>query len=560
MQDDRRPAGSAAAARPFPVFWAGLAALTLAGGFLRFFALGSRDFWFDESCTFVYVHRLFDWPAESNLFAESTNLPYYFLLRIWADVLGHTEVAYRSLSALAATLTVPLLGVVGRRLGGSAVGIVCAGLVALNPLHIYYAHEARAYALWVLVLSVSVYCLCEAARRMSWRWWCAYGASVLFCLHLHYYTVYWLPCSVACVALGSQRRIVFRQWLITTIGVGLAFVPCFLIAVLPAAGAGGRAWLAGSWDPILSLPRTLWAFLPAGGYPGHLRGLSIHSPDTVLVGPEWLASVSRVLPAMVVLLAVALCALSRGRRSASRSGVIPRAGFVFAGGLAFGPLLLAWLSSMLLEPNYFSGRYDLVAFPGWVIWLALVLGRSGDLMWAARQRLVVGVVCAVLALCSLSPTVRFLGLTPPTSFHRVRAERVATLAGPNDLVLALSYDRYYLSYYLHRYGFRGSMASYPSWLDRQIGWLDTQADIAPSKRAELEADAKERAGLIEDSLEAGHRVFLLGDSTDARGDGPRRIIAETLLAHLGRRRIGGSMIDEHMMIVELSRAIPLEVE
>ena len=52
-------------------FFIGLALLTALGGALRFAGLGSRDFWFDESCTFIYVHDLFDWPEDSSLLVEN---------------------------------------------------------------------------------------------------------------------------------------------------------------------------------------------------------------------------------------------------------------------------------------------------------------------------------------------------------------------------------------------------------------------------------------------------------------------------------------------------------
>ena len=83
-------------------FWVIVAVATLIGGWLRFSGLSSRDFWYDESCTFLYVHNLFSWPADSSLLVESTNLPYYILLRGWVGLFGDSEVGYRSLSALVA--------------------------------------------------------------------------------------------------------------------------------------------------------------------------------------------------------------------------------------------------------------------------------------------------------------------------------------------------------------------------------------------------------------------------------------------------------------------------
>ena len=555
MPSDRGSTGLAEPSNRPHVFGPALIVLTLLAGALRFFALDSRDFWFDESCTFFYVHQLLSGSVGLDFLIESTNLPYYLCLLPWTSIFGDSEAAYRSFSALAATLTVPLLGLVGRRLGGTSAGLLCAAFVALNPLHIFYAHEARAYALWVFLLSVALYCLCRAAQCMSRGWWGAYCLAMFICLPLHYYTLYWVPCTLICLVLAPRPRVVFRQWLMATAIVGLVFLPYFLAAVLPAAQEGGRAWLGGSWDPIRALPKTLWAFFPAGGYPAHLRGLSMLSPDTVAIGPAWLVSVSKTLPAVVVMSAFAVCVLSGYRKLLTGVGSLGRGSFVFASGVAFGPLMLAWLSSCLLEPNYFPGRYDLVAFPGWSIWLALVFMHFAGCLEGKRRRWVVGAACGALALCSMVPTARFLALKPPTSFHRARAQRMAALTESNDVVLTLSYDRYYLNYYLHRYGFRGEVASYPSWLDRQVGWLDTAADIAPGRRSELVADADTRVEMIESALGDGRRVFFLADSSDPQGGGPRRVIAETLHQCLDARAIRGSVIDETFMIAELSQPV-----
>ena len=220
-----------------------LIAALLIGGYFRFWGLSDRDFWFDESCTFIYVHHLFDWPADSNLLKESTNLPYYFLLHGWIFLFGDSEAGFRSFSALAALLTIPVLGLVARKLRGDLTGMVCMVLVALNPIHIYYAHEARAYALWVLLLSVTLYFLLQACSCNRWKWWAAFGVLLLACLHLHYFTLFWVPAIVVCVFLMHDSRKLFRRCVVTFVVVGVCFIPYFIAAVLPAARAGGGAWI-----------------------------------------------------------------------------------------------------------------------------------------------------------------------------------------------------------------------------------------------------------------------------------------------------------------------------
>ncbi|RJP36288.1 MAG: hypothetical protein C4547_07550, partial [Phycisphaerales bacterium] len=264
-----------------------IALATAAGTGLRFVGLSAHEFWYDESCTYLYVRDLFDWPAGwANLLRESTNLPYYVLLRGWATIFGHSEAAYRAFSALAAALTVPLLGAAAARLAGRRGGVIAAVLAAAHPLHVYYAHEARAYALWVLLLTGAAWALIRAVQRMTARSWSLYGVLLLAALPTHYFSLYWAPATLAAVTLAQDRRRAVRFWAVTHVVVGLCFLPYFFAAVLPAGLGGGNRWLVEAWEPLAAIPNTLWAMLPAGRYPPHLTGLSASGSDAATSWPE----------------------------------------------------------------------------------------------------------------------------------------------------------------------------------------------------------------------------------------------------------------------------------
>lgn len=537
----------------------------LIGGCLRFWGLSDHDFWFDESCTFIYVHHLFDWPGDSNLLQESTNLPYYFLLRGWVSLFGNSEAGYRSFSALAALLTIPTLGFVARKFRSDLTGMVCMVLVALNPIHIYYAQEARAYALWVLLLSVTLYLLLQACHSNRWKWWVAFGVLLLACLHLHYFTLFWVPACAVGVLLANDSKQSFRRWLISMTLVGLCFVPYFILAVLPAARAGGGAWITQHFDWLGSIPRTLWAFLPAGGYPAHLRGLSILSPDTVMDQPQWIIAMARTLPAIVMIvmfLWLIRCRVMRvhgdgdvaqvpdksGLNSACGSGI--HLHIVF-GGLTLLPLLFAWLYSFLVMPNYLVGRYDLVAWPACMIWFSLIISDAMGSVRPSRRVMSGALIGIPLLMCSVVPIERVVFAKSPQSLHHLRADKLATLAGEDDLVIAFSYDRDYLLYYLHRAGFEGKIVSFPSWLEPQIGWLDTKADSAVDRAEDLQKDAVNRLRLIEQVQQNGGQVWLLGDSIDPESAGPRSTINELLIEKIEDAGYQIKLIDEEMIIYSL---------
>ena len=59
------------------------------------------------------------------------------------------EFGLRSLSALFGAATVPVGYLIGRQLASRRAGLILAGLLAFNPMLIWYSQEARSYALLV---------------------------------------------------------------------------------------------------------------------------------------------------------------------------------------------------------------------------------------------------------------------------------------------------------------------------------------------------------------------------------------------------------------------------
>ena len=208
--------------------------------------------------------------------------------------------------------------------------------------------------------------------------------------------------------------------------------------------------------------------------------------------------------------------------------------------MALLPLVLMLVYSLATAPAYLVGRYDVVAWPAGVVALALILDRFVRLMagfgWTAnagerpdrvgdgataRHGAIAVALCVLLLACSAVPVLRTVALDPPRTFQRVRAARMATLAGERDIVVALSADKDYLAYYLHRAAFAGRVVSFPSWLDRQIGWYDTESDTSAAMMGSVADDAAERARLVKRVLEGGGPAFLLASFLDPNDTGKR---------------------------------------
>ncbi len=536
-----------------------LAVVSISLGGLALFStrLGRRDFWFDEGCSFIYVHRLFDWPNLSKLLIESTNLPYYFCAYGWTELFGHSEVAYRSLSVLFATLTVPLLSWAAYRLAGPIAAISCAVLAVTNPLLVYYAQEARAYAMWVFVLTGCFCLLLKAIERGQRRYWIAYGLAVWFCLHLHYYTLFWVPTTMFAILIAQDRRCAWRQWFVTTCLACLAFLPYFVVAVLPASQGGGSAWINRSFHAGTALVETVWSFLPAGSYPGHLRGLSLQSPDSLSPTSDiagLITTASKLVPAIVWLVLFVICVSQRfARTSRAESSHKNRNIHIMLAGMTFGPLLLAWVYSVAIRPIYLPGRYDLVAWPTFTLWSAFLIATVSKRLSSQRSGLIALCICLILVSCSAVPLTRFLSLSPPPSLAHLRANRIAKLTKPNDLMITFSYDNDYLKYYLYREDCLATLISFPSWLDKQVGWIDTNRDLSPDRATKLTQDATLQVKRVTRSIDDGQRVWLIGDSMDRSESYSRRPINNILISQLLENDFALRTESETLGIYEIQR-------
>ncbi len=153
--------------RYFPLF--AITLLILLAAALRFHLLGAQSLWNDEGSSYVQAIRPFAEIAANA--ARDIHPPgYYYLLAGWRLLTGTSEFALRSLSVFASLLSIAFAYALGRRLYGTVAAITAALLIALNTFSIYYAQEARMYALLALWSAASFWALASLFQHKTWRW------------------------------------------------------------------------------------------------------------------------------------------------------------------------------------------------------------------------------------------------------------------------------------------------------------------------------------------------------------------------------------------------------
>lgn len=205
--------------------------ITLAGGLLRFVALGAQSFSPDEGVTVGLLERGFGDMLDTIPASESTPPLYYSLAWVWTQVFGTGEVGVRSLSALFGTIAIPVVYVAGTELIGRRAGVIAAALTAVSPLLVWYSQEGRAYSLLVLLVAASLVFFGRAIARGSGRpllWW---AVCCGLALATHYYAVFVVAPQGAWLLLAIRDRAARRRALLATgsmVAVGLALLPLAL--------------------------------------------------------------------------------------------------------------------------------------------------------------------------------------------------------------------------------------------------------------------------------------------------------------------------------------------
>jgi len=278
-----------AAARPLapsgsprlPRWWP-LAALTLLAAVLRLSTLDLQSFWGDEAFTPVNV-------LHPSLFAtlrgigRTENTPPLWYVLAWADsrVLGTGEVALRLPSALAGIATVPVAWAIGRELAGRRAAIVCAALVAVNPLFVWYSQEARAYGLFVFTAALAMLCFLRAQREPTGRHMAAFAVTGSLALLSHYFAAFLLIGMALWLLWERRTRAAALPALAAIALVGAALVPL----VLTQGSHNLTEWI-GEWA-LRSRLETIPQYYLTGYYGsqlGHAVELLVALPILAAVG------------------------------------------------------------------------------------------------------------------------------------------------------------------------------------------------------------------------------------------------------------------------------------
>ena len=360
-----------------------LLAITGLATALRLYALDEQSLWYDEAFS-VYLARMDPGEIAARTAADIQPPLYYFLLHGWIKLLGDEEAALRGLSVLFGILTVPLLyGVAWQLFRRQVAALLAAFLVAISPLHIWYAQETRMYTLLVFLCLLSSYLLLLIAARVrrvaagqtprgglsvDVLLWLAFAVVSTAALYTHYFALF---------VLAFQAIYTFAIW----------WWQGFRPLRLGIGGLAAGAAVAVAYVPWLPHLMTRYA-TDSSYWPGQLN-LPEVLVDIVLsfVGGETLPEQPGLLLAagcgLVLLLAV-IGLIRNGLQTAGTNGQGASLPVLFL--LLY--LLLPPVLILLISYNTpkFNARYVMVSQPALLLLLAGGLGALLEPAQGAGRR------------------------------------------------------------------------------------------------------------------------------------------------------------------------------
>jgi mannosyltransferase len=351
-----QPDGASRRARILDLAVVALPCLLAAG--LVFYELATRSLWLDEAASVAIAsqHGSALWHAIAH---DGGNLLGYYLgLHILIGWFGHAPELIRLPSALATVGTVALSVLLGRRLFDRRVAFATGLLAAVSLPLVFWAQDARGYALMVMFLVASFLALAHLldAPRVSRSAGAMYAGALVLAIYMSFVAALIVPAQLLVVLVWRRERL--RA---VACAVAAAAALCVAIAALALARGSGQLF----WVPAVDIKRIgeMLRWLTSAGLPPNVHRSSTSAPLLVITLLVLAVPVVRLLrrpawqPALLLSWLLVPLALALIESLIGQPVALARTSLV---ALPAVSLLLAW--GLLSDDRYAR------ALPAWLGW------------------------------------------------------------------------------------------------------------------------------------------------------------------------------------------------
>lgn len=238
-------------------FWAGIA-IFIVNVLLKLWHITTPEIGIDEPFTIFYANA--DISALWEILPYENNPPLFTLiLKAWVSVFDTSPISVRMLPMLFSALSAVVIFRIGREFYTSKVAWLATGIFTFASCHYFYAHEARPYALFVLLAVLSMYAYLKVIVHNSAKhhYWLVLFNVLLIYNHFFGFLLLFVQFAVV-IFHGETRRShlkgLFFGWLATAV----LFSPYLPLLFDRFTSSSNGTWVAP--PQIDGLYTELWRF------------------------------------------------------------------------------------------------------------------------------------------------------------------------------------------------------------------------------------------------------------------------------------------------------------
>ena len=277
---------------------------------------------------------------------------YYALLKVWIDVGGQSLLWIKLLPALISIATLFPFLFLCRELNLNVIATSLAlWLMAVNGFLITHAQEPRMYSLLLLLTTCSLWLFAKLCREHSNSIQAALCAVNLLLVFTHYFG--WVIVGLEFVFLLTWQRDGLRSFIIGSIFIAVCFTPWVYLVARAARANPSRVNFVWNRPPPLS---------ELAGYYGNLNG-----PLSYRWKVFGTAVVMLVFVTPIIGWAARIVRTHRSRAEAKLLWLLSL--------FAFGPVVLAFVTSHALPEPVWAFRYLIIAAPAYLLLVAAATER-----------------------------------------------------------------------------------------------------------------------------------------------------------------------------------------
>ncbi len=336
--------------------------IIILGAILRCFRLSFQSYWYDEVITIKVA--LSNYFFKYLAYGSNGDPPLYeFLFHFWIKIFGHSEISTRGLSVIFSVTTLPAMYLLTKELFNNKTAFYSTLLLSFSAYHIYYAQEARMYALTgFLTVSSSIFFI-KALKNDKRINWILYSILTVLAFYAHYSALFVvLAQNIIVCFYWREYKIKLRHWIGSLSAIVIMLLPWTLISLIP------------KFIIPTFIKKNLYLWIPLPSYKSILQTFVFFNG-----GHEWiinkLENCYLLIYEIAVIIIVLMILTSLWPTFKQKESSKKRATIIFTILWCLLPIIIAFLISILVKPIY-TVSYVNVALFAFLILIAQVLTKT----------------------------------------------------------------------------------------------------------------------------------------------------------------------------------------